>query len=414
MVVERNSDVDVVVVGAGAAGLAAALRLRRFGFETVVLEASRRIGGRAWTDDSTGLSFDLGAHWLHSGDRNPLSALARENGFVYRKGRRTPCTRLADRWASAKEELERARFFREAMDVVARCGEEGADVAVAEVLPSHPRWSKLLASWVADVSGVEAEQASTVDFAGYQDTRQDWPVHPGLGALVARIGRDAPVRLGVTVRAVDWGGAGVVLRTCSGTLRARAVVLTVSTAVLGSGSVCFEPRLPTWKRDAIEGLPLGLLNKVVLRFDRDRFGMRPGRLAVYEPFAPHTMAFLFVPFGLPLVVGHAGGRFADDLERDGAEAMKDQALFFLREMFGSAVSGGLIAAHTTTWRTDPLFGGAYSAARPGCGNQRAALARPLDDKVFFAGEACSTRHFSTVHGAYLSGLAVAEALARRL
>jgi monoamine oxidase len=408
----KGSDVDVLVIGAGMAGLAVSKRLEQSGLQTLILEASHRIGGRAWTDDSVGVPFDLGAHWLHAGGINPLSALARANGFDYRCGRRVGCVRFADRWASGREILDRVRFFDRAFGAVERVGEAGTDVAVSEVLPTHPRWSKLLGGWIADVSGVEAQDASSLDFARYRDTKQDWPVRSGLGALVAFLGRDAPVRLGVAVEQVDWAGPGVRVVTQAGMLRARAVVITVSTGVLAADTIRFKPRLPAWKRDAIEGIPLGLLNKVLLRFDRDRLGVRPGRFAVYEPMAPRTMGFLLLPFGLPLAVGHVGGQLADELEQRGAAAMKEFAFETLRAMFGADVLLGVEAIATTAWRSDPFHLGAYSAARPGCGNQRTALARPIDRRLFFAGEACSIPYFSTVHGAYLSGLAAAEAVAR--
>ena len=262
------------------------------------------------------------------------------------------------------------------------------------------------------MSGVDPEQASTIDFARYRETKKDWPVQRGFGALVARIGQGAPVRLGTRVDRIRWSGEGVRVETSRGVLRARAVVVTVSTGVLESGGILFEPALPDWKREAIEGLPLGLLNKVLVRFDRDRFGVRPGRFVTYEPWAPETMGMVVMPFGMPLVVGHVGGRHADVLERSGAGAMKDFAFEVLRNVFGGAVLAGVQSVVTTSWRGDPLARGAYSAALPGCGHLRKVLARAVGRRLFFAGEACSPEHFSTVHGAYLTGLRAAEAVAR--
>ncbi|MFW5740520.1 MAG: flavin monoamine oxidase family protein, partial [Myxococcota bacterium] len=399
---------------AGAAGMAAAKRLQDFGLDVLVLEASSRTGGRAHTDDVLGVRFDRGAHWLHSGDMNPLAALARERGITYHKGRRVSCLRFANRWATGREVLAWVRYCERAMDEVAQVGEAGTDVSVASVLPGDPHWRPLLSAWMADMSGVEAEDASTIDFARYRDTRKDWPVREGLGTLVGLLGQGIRIRRAAPVKRIEWSGPCVRVVSDAGTTCARAVLVTVSTAVLASGSIRFEPALPAWKRSAIEAIPLGLLNKVFIRIEHPGLGIKAGRHAVYVPSAPRTMAMSVKPFGLPLVVAHAGGRHADELEQLGAEAMREEALETLRSLLGGDALRAVVGVTCTSWRSDPLARGAYSASLPGSGDQRAVLAQPLEHRLFFAGEACSSKHFSTVHGAYLSGCAVAERIARRL
>lgn len=400
---------DVAVIGAGAAGLAAARTAHEAGLEVTVLEAKGRTGGRGLTrHEPLGVPFDRGCTWLHSASVNPFTALADRLGFAYRRQSRTRRIHMGTRWASDAERAEWLAYEQRNAAAILAAGRAGRDIAVAEVIERDSRWSPLYAFWVAITSGIAPEAGSTLDFANYEDTDENWPVRDGFGALIARVGDGLPVSLNTPVTRIDRGGRGVRLTTPRGTLSARAAIVTVSTAVLASGRIVFDPPLPDWKQDAIAGLPLGMANKIAFAFDSNALGVPANSSAHMLAETPETIGFQLRPFGRNIAVGHVGGPFASALERAGEAAMIDYGLERLAAMFGSDIRRHVVASTATAWETDRDIGGGYSAALPGHGHRRAALAAPLDDRLFFAGEAASTRFYSTAHGAYLTGVEAAR------
>ncbi len=404
--------VDVAIIGAGAAGLAAARALVGTGLQTVVLEAKGRIGGRAHTEMLVpGVAFEHGCYWLHSGRLNPFAAIADALGFHVRRGSRFARARRiyqGGAWAAAAETRAWHRFEARTSRAIADAGSRGHDVPISDVVDSTSRWAPLYAAWTAATSGVEPDDASTLDFTRYRDTGENWPVRDGFGALIARFGARLPVRLATPVMRIDWSGATPRLETPRGTIAARAVVVTVSTAVLAAEGTRFTPALPPWKRDAIAALPLGMANKVAL-------ALRPNAPGIPRDASAHVLAspsepihFQLRPFGRDLVVGHVGGAFAAALERAGQAATIDFAVARLCAMFGARFSRHVTAARATAWRSDERIGGGYSAALPGAADRRADLAAPLGRRVFFAGEATSREFYSTAHGAYFSGVEAAR------
>ena len=404
-------EVDVAVVGAGAAGGAAARTATRAGLTTVLLEAKRRIGGRAWTREvRPGLPVDLGAHWLHSADRNPLARFGRRAGFALEEAvpERAIFFPDAGRWADAAERQERLAFFRHCEALIAAAAAAGRDVPIAEILPDHPRWRPLFEHWVAVYTAVDPGQASAADYANYRDTHANGLVREGYGALVARYGADLPVALATPVSAIDWGGRRIRLATPAGTVEAAAVVLTVSTGVLAAEAIRFDPPLPEWKRQAIEAVPMGRADWVILAFDRNVFGTAGDVSALLWAPTARTMGFQIRPHGRDVALGFLGGSLCGELERAGPAAMVDFALERLKAMFGGGIGRHLAASLTSAWASDPHVRGGYSAARPGRAHLRGALAAPVEDRLFFAGEATDPTFFTTVHGAYRSGMRAAR------
>lgn len=406
-------ETDVVVVGAGAAGLAAAGRLQAAGVPFVLLEAKYRVGGRAFTDSATlGVPFDRGCHWLHSGSLNPFAAIADRLGFHYqRQPARKRRLFLAGHEADDATRDAAGAAIARAFEVTIAAGQAGRDVAMSEVIEVPPRWKRLVDHWTGLMSSLPPEEISTLDFARYRDTTENWPVDEGFGALVVAAGAGVPVSLGVRVRSIDWSGAGVVVATDAGDIRARRAIVTVSTTVLARGGIRFTPALPDDLAEAIEACTLGHAEKIVFRFDRPVEGFAPTSYAeAYEPDEPGRAPINFVvnPFGRPLAVGHVGGRFSAELSRAGEAAMIDLGRAALADIFGSGIARRIVAATVTTWSADPDIGGAYSSARPGKAAARQLLTLPVADRLHLAGEASAGPFYSTAHGAHLSGLAAAE------
>lgn len=399
---------DLVIVGAGAAGLTAARSARAQGLRYVVVEAKSRIGGRAHTDTATfGVPVDYGCHWLHAADINPFTRIADAYGVGYWRGASNRRLFETGRWLDQAQGRAFEDYCRRCWQAVADSAE---DVAMADVIPFDRRWHRLFSGWCAAVNGLEPQECSTLDWQRFLETGNDWPVIDGYGALIARFGSAVDVCLNTAVRGVRWGRRGVTIVTDSGALAAKAVLLSVSTGVLAAESIRFEPLLPVWKREAIAAVPMGQANKIIVQ-------CRPGALPVpadchvrLDDSADETLGFHLRPFGRELAIAYVAGRFSQRLERQGRSAMIDFALARLKAMFGNAIEREIVKADATAWDSDPEIRGAYSLAKPGYAEQRKALGLPIADKLFFAGEATSQQAYGAAHGAYWSAQAALKGL----
>ena len=416
---------EVIVIGAGAAGLAAGARLARAGVDVVVLEAAPRAGGRAFTDTATfGLPWDRGCHWLHSASVNPLRAAADEMGLAYlvRGNRKARAIHLGDHWAGEGEREAMWEAIQASYAAIHKAGEEGRDVAASDVLAEAglpPEGARLARHWLTLLSAAEPERLSTRDYAAYSDTGENYPVERGYGALVqALAARDAPdlaLVTGCAVSTVDWSRQGVSLATSRGTLTGRLAIVAVPTSVIARGGLAFAPLLPPDLAEAFEALPLGAAEKVAFLFDRDVFGVEPtsyiDTLDIGDP-ARKPVNFTLNPFGHPMAIAQLGGANAAGLVQAGPGAMRDFALAALKDAFGAEIERHVAGVATTGWVADPLIGGGYSCALPGLAHVRArltqTLSHPLADRLLFAGEASSPHAYSTAHGAHQTGLAAAE------
>lgn len=411
-----TAETDVVVIGAGAAGLAAGARLRAAGVAFQIIEAARVAGGRAATDTTTlGVPFDLGCHWLHDARENPFTALAEAHGF--RVGRGTPLPRrllLGHRFATLEETAAADRGTDAAFDVVYAAGHAGRDISAAEALREAGEgagFGLLARHWLELMSAAGPADISVLDFSRYRDTDDNWPVLDGYGALVLAVAGDLEVTLGCPVRRIDRRGRLLAIETDRGTIACRAAVVTVSTAVIAAGRLAFDPALPPRLAEAFASLPLGFAEKVALLFDRDPFGLpeRSGFDAV-DPAQPERAgaSVMLRPGSAPAALVHVAGPEAREIAADGPDALADFALAILASAFGADVRRHVVRHLTTDWAGMPFIGGAYSCALPGKAHLRAKLHEAFDPRIVFAGEALGGEAFSTCHGARISGIAAAE------
>ena len=285
-------------------------------------------------------------------------------------------------------------------------GRAGRDVAAAELARLETDWEILAGAITGPLqAGVEL---TVMDWYSQIGTGEEAFIKEGMGSFVGAFGRALPVRLSTEARKIRWGGRGVSVETSVGTLDAQAAVITVSTGVLGSGALRFDPPLPAWKREAIDHLPMGLLNKIALQFDRDIFESEPGTY-LFQLSADRQVAdFLLHPFAANLAIGFVGGAQARELEKAGEAAAIAYAGSVLRGLLGADVDKHFVKAHATQWAADPWARGAYSAARPGSAHMRETLSKPVGERLFFAGEACHPNWVTEVTGAYLTGITAAE------
>ena len=397
---------DVLIIGAGAAGISAARECVARGLGCVVLEAGPRIGGRCHTAHALGAPLDLGATWLHAAARNPLTALATDT--IDHDTVRERHLWLGDRWAQEPElaALEAAeQAFHDALDAAAA----GPDRAVASVIPHGGPWDATVAHWEgAQIQAREVTELSLHDQLANGLEGPNLLPRQGIGTLLLGLAAGLPIRLGAAVDRLDWSGPGVVAHGAFGRLEAPVAIITVSTGVLAAGGIDFTPALPASHQQAIHDLPMGLLTKIGFNAT-DRLGIPPfhGVRRRVTADRPRPMSWVMWPFDQDMLFGFMGGAMAWELAAAGGAACEAAARAEFASIFGP---GHLGRAVVSDWGENPLFRGAYSQARPGAAGARAALAEPLGP-LRFAGEATHRGLAGTAGGAWLEGARTVRSVA---
>lgn len=397
---------DVVIVGAGAAGIGALHRLRATGLSVVALEARPRIGGRAFTlHPRPDLPVDAGCGWLHSADENPLVPLVEQAGFALDKTPPHWTRQAGNQGFSAEDQAAFGKDFEKFGANLHEAAKTGADRPASELFDPADRWNHLIDAVSSYYNGAEHDQVSVLDFDAYEDSGVNWRVRDGYGAAIAALADVDHIVTDCEVRAIRHGGGAIQLDTRQGTLTARAVIVTLPTALLAEGAVTFDPPLPD-KQAAAAGLPLGLADKAFLWLEEPQALPVEGHL-FGRTDRTETGSYHLRPFGRPYIEVYFGGRNAHTLEAEGPGAFQAFALEELVALLGSGVRRTIVPITETRWASEPFSRGAYSHALPGHAGDRAVLARP-EGRLLFAGEATHASWYSTAHGAWASGVRAAE------
>ena len=397
---------DVAVIGAGAAGIAAARSLTDAGRSVIILEASNRVGGRAWTVDLSGMSLDMGCGWLHSAERNPLVAIGREAGFTIERGP----TAWQNQWRDlgfSPEERAAAASAWEALEERLRANPPASDRA-SDALEPGGEWNAYCQSLSGYLNGAPLERLSVADFLAYDNAATDanWRVHEGYGSLIAAAVPDVTLRLSTPVRHVALTSGGVRLETDRGPVSANAVIVTVSTNVLARGTIVFDPEADEHLHAAAQ-LPLGLADKLFMELHGNH-GLEPETHLLGDARNDQTGSYYIRPLGRPVVEGFFGGKGAVVIEQAGLLDAFTFALEQLSSLLGNNIRRHLRPLTASSWCHTDWVRGSYSHALPGHAGARAILAKPVADRLFFAGEATHQSDFSTAHGAWESGLRAAD------
>ena len=400
-------DTEVVIIGGGAAGIAAARHLAKAAIECLIVEARPRLGGRAFTvTDASGFALDLGCGWLHSADRNPWVKVAQGQ-------RRTLDTSLPP-WAKPSLPLgfplgEQEQFSDALQGFFEGVGKIAAgprDVPASEALVPSGRWNNLISAVCTYISGAEPDRLSSRDFDAYEDSGVNWRLREGYGATIAAYGEGLPAVLNCPVLQIDHRGKRLKIETAKGVITADRAIVTLPTNVLAEKEFLFSPALPD-KAASARGLPLGLDDKLFMSLENAE-EFEDGSQVFGRTDRVSTAAYYFRPFGQPMIEAYFGGRCASAMEEGGERAFFDFAAAELTGLFGNDFARRIKPQASHSWGADPFARGSYSYAMPGRADCRAKLAAPVDDRLFFAGEACSPDNFSTAHGGYLTGVAAAE------
>jgi monoamine oxidase len=400
------SEVDVAIIGAGAAGLGAARALENSGLSVIVLEARDRVGGRAHTIQvAPDVIFDLGCGWLHSADKNSFVKIAEQLNFEIDKNLPPWRERAV---GNAFPQAERDDFIRALAEFYDRAGAAAVDArkndgdrAASALLEPGNRWNPMIDAISTYINGAELDTVSILDMDAYEDTNLNWRVRRGYGALISAYGARCRLALNTQVKLIDHSGPRVRIETSQGALSCGKVIVTVPTNLIADESIRFHPALPA-KVDAARGLQLGLADKVVLALDQPDALPKEGNLRG-ATMRTAMGTYHLRPFGQPCIEGFFGGRFARQLEDAGDGALAAQSIDEIASFLGNDYRRKLRPLKESRWAQDPFARGSYSHALPGHAGMRAALASPVDGRLFFAGEATSPNFFSTAHGARDSG-----------
>jgi monoamine oxidase len=404
---QMSAEGDVVIVGTGAAGIAAMRRLAASSLSSIVLEATARVGGRAWTCDVAGMRLDLGCGWLHSADRNPWTRIAEAAGFAV--DRRAPgWGRQYHDIGFSQAEQAAARRAYAAWAQRMESSPPDSDCA-ADALEPEGEWNAYLQAISGFMNGAGLEHVSVADYTAYDaaSTGCNWRIPAGYGTVIAAsLPRQIDLRLSTPVQSIELDGRGVELTTPVGAVRARAAILTVSTAMLAGSTIRLPPGLDAW-RHAAACLPLGRDEKLFLEIVGES-SFAPETRVIGNPRDRRTGVYHIRPFDRPVIECFVGDEAARMVEETGPAAGFAHAIDQLAGLFGSSVRRSLRPLIASNWGRMTFVGGAYSHALPGQAAARKDLALPFEQRLFFAGEATQPDDFSTAHGAYDSGVRAAE------
>jgi len=426
---------ECAVVGAGIGGLAAAQALIAAGKNVLVLEARNRVGGRALSDNSFPVPVDLGAEWFYfvtplaggnpGQTNNALFDIAASRGLEV----------LADQFPRvfydvtpppmplppSDPDVNAASTTLASMSaLINAAGASGVDESAAAATTSlaADKWYDLCAGIMTELHGANLSALGVIDLYNFSQlglptavSSADNRLLPsGMGNFISTFANGVPVKLNTPVSSISWNHpCGVQISTPAGVVEARTAIVTVPLGVLASERLTFSPALPAQHQDAIGGLAMGALEKVALQFSKDVFSTKINTLAtplVDKVENSFVQAHLF---GTNVGICTVAGDLARNLAALGETALVDHALAAMEAMFGSAVNAAFVKkSSASSWLTDPYSLGAYTYAAPGAAPLRTALAAPVGNQIFFAGEALSVLKHGSLPGAYDSGQAAAR------
>ena len=406
-------DYEVIIVGAGIAGISAAKILDNNNISNIVIEANNRVGGRAKkAPESFGHWFDLGCSYLHEGEINPFRAVAKslnvpidhQNGDIfsiektkYLYGKKPF---LLNKKKKVKKSyncfLMKLNFYKENVE------DNPLSTCLKINDPNYP----ILFDYLTGLNGIEANLVSARDFASVNEGK-DLIVESGLANMIDKWATGINVILNNQVKQINWGRKQIEIYTKSKKYVCKSVLLTVSNGILANEDIAFIPKLPDYKIQAIHNLPMGILNKIGVLFEEGTFKGNQLGWYVVTPDKYHNNISEIFSFEIRKkekehMIFFFGGKKGSDIENYPKKYYK-KIIEFIKKQFGNNIEKKIIKLIHSSWGKDPYSKGAYSYALPGHNFERDLLKKTLEKKVYFAGEATINKTYGTCHGAYISG-----------
>lgn len=423
-VLAKQKKAKIIVIGAGMAGLAAARQLQAQGFAVTVLEGRNRLGGRIFTNRSLGIPIDLGASWIHGINNNPITKLAKDWQIKLLRtdyynlqlfdlmGKMISDQEFEQAYSRYETIIKKAKSYSENLD---------RDISLATALQKvlnqtqlSPQ-QKILMSWLINTEIVteQAEDPANLSVWEFDEDESfpgdDYLFPGGYDQIIQKLAQGIEIKLNHVVQEISYNNQGVTVITNQGNFTSNATIVTLPLGVLKAGKVKFNPVLPEPKLKAINRLNMAVLNKVILQFphvfwdnDYEAFGYLTQSNQDFQYFMNwHKYQKKF-----PMLMAFVGGNFARSLESLSDEQIVAKAMNVLRRN-GTKSIPDPVKVMVTKWNSDRFSLGSYSAMPVGSKtSDRLALGAPVDQRLFFAGEATSEKYPATVHGAYLSGIKV--------
>jgi monoamine oxidase len=421
-----SQEVDVIVIGAGMAGIMAASELTKQGLKVLILEGRNRIGGRIWTDNRWDVSLDLGAAWIQGSKGNPLTKLAQDfqvntvpfdfdDSVVYTADGKELSSKKESRYEELFTELfAEIETFREKRE-----NNDQSDISLQAALDEILKEEELnqeetqVLNFLLSTT-IEDEYAGSLDDLSLYYWDQDGGfgggdlIFPqGYEKLIQPLAKKLNIKLNHLVEKVEWS-ENIKVTTNQGILQSKYVVITLPVGVLKAGKVEFSPPLPDDKQQVIEHLGMGVLNKVLLKFPEvfwddvqalNYISKNRGEWGEWVNFDPILKK--------PILLAFNSANFAIKLEQYSDTQIIKEAMQVLTTIYGDIPNP--LDSIITRWHQDSFAYGSYSYMKIGStSDDYKNLGKPIENKLFFAGEATSQQYPATVHGALLSGKRAAK------
>mmetsp|Transcript_8441 Transcript_8441/g.14234 ORF Transcript_8441/g.14234 Transcript_8441/m.14234 type:complete len:492 (-) Transcript_8441:229-1704(-) len=439
MAVDTEEEVNspsVLVLGAGIAGLAASRELLKHGIRVEILEGRDRAGGRLHTTTCSGIPIDIGASWIHGIHGNPVTELAKQAGaeLVYPTKSNFASSNLfefnGEEVSEADFKRSEAHFEKISEALSEQKTHLTKDIPLEEAYESIMREQSHLTDqekrlidfqfrWIEGFAASDAKDLSLKEY-DYDDEFHFKGPHvqlkPGYGTIVDYLSKNQPIRYEHVVSSVTYSPKGVTVETSKGVFKADYAILTFPLGVLKRGTVRFEPPLPSWKTEAIERLGMGVLNRIVMVFPKIFWKHGAEFIGLLSDNNRETSNIVLRGFmslesakNAPVLVCFVSGDAARQMEKSNDAALIESAVSSLKCIYGNDAVPQPLSYVVTRWNSDPFSYGSYTCVPPGSsGEDYKSLARPVMDRLGFAGEHTSYEHPGYAHGAYLSGLREAE------
>ncbi|MFD6438403.1 FAD-dependent oxidoreductase [Peribacillus sp. NPDC060186] len=425
-VYEYNPKKNVVIIGAGISGLAAATHLFDKGMNVTVIEGRNRIGGRIWTDRSiNNIPLDMGASWVHGIKGNPIYDLAKKNNID------TYITNYDSHWIfnfngdeiSESEEIQleqQSEKFVEFIEEIRYKLHQDKSLAncISQFIKEEnlSKKEQLLLNYYVS-STIEHEYAgsrynlSALNYDSDEKLPGEDIIFPnGYDQIIHLLMKDINIKLNERVYKINYEKDSVKVYSNNNLFSANYVIVTVPLGVLQKNDISFIPELPEQKRIAINKLGMGILNKIYVKFPYAFWSKKPHLLGCVAEDKGQWGEFLNIYHYLnePILLAMNAGDFGKTVENMQDKEIISELMIILIKIFGPSIPNP-ISWKITRWGKDHFSYGSYSFIKVGASvEDYKILSDSVNNKLFFAGEATVTDYPATVHGAYLSGIREAK------